>query len=364
MVRQIPCSGDILANLQTLCSIDGLYVSNMVPRDLRHSSTTCRFTVNEVNASTVLLKYAPGDVITGESFTGAAGRTYIDSQLVIRTAGLNVKRDSHFPFLNAARSLLLEGGRTNNITFSEQIDNAAWTRLGTTVTPNATAAPDGNVTADKVVEDATAGAHYVLRSGLTTTASTDQPVMIFAAAAERSWIRITSVDRAGTVRDSWVNIATGAVGTKKRGHTIRTTLLVNSFYRIECVFNSGVGAGSVDWYTCLATGDGVSTYAGTAGSGAYLWGGQHEADGLFSTSYIPTTNAAVARGADSYSLPFAWPPGELSLYSKFIEGGTIKTANGGVAEIANAADGNPRLILYHQRLLYRVPRQRCGERHH
>jgi hypothetical protein len=47
-------------------------------------------------------------------------------------------------------SILVEQQRTNNITYSEQFDNAAWLKLGISITANNTTSPDGTANADLV----------------------------------------------------------------------------------------------------------------------------------------------------------------------------------------------------------------------
>jgi hypothetical protein len=302
--------------------------------------------LSETQSSQVLLRWSPGDTITGESFTRSTTATYITAGGVVATAAINAKRDAHLATTatGGAIVLLLEDTRTNALSRSQEFDNAAWTKGNATITANAVNGPDGTATADKLSEDASAGtAHYALRSGLTTTASTPQSVSIFAKAAERSWVRLTTSDRAGVARHSWINISSGASGTTDSGHTVRTTALTSSWYRIELVFNSGVGAGSVDWYTVLATADAIQTYNGVAGNGCYVWGGQHEQDSSFASSYIPTVAGAVTRAADYYSLPFTAPPQEISVYAKFVESGTTGVVNGRVFEIASAANADPLL---------------------
>lgn len=46
---------------------------------------------------------------------------------------------------------------SNDYPYSNQFNNAAWGKYNTTITPNATAAPDGSMTADKVVSDVFTG---------------------------------------------------------------------------------------------------------------------------------------------------------------------------------------------------------------
>ena len=54
--------------------------------------------------------------------------------------------------------------RVNLLTYSEQFDNAAWTKDAVTVTANAGVAPDGTTTADAVVPTATTAIHRVVQN--------------------------------------------------------------------------------------------------------------------------------------------------------------------------------------------------------
>lgn len=49
----------------------------------------------------------------------------------------------------------LEATKTNLVGYSEQFDNAAWTKARSSITANLATAPDGTATADKLVEDTT-----------------------------------------------------------------------------------------------------------------------------------------------------------------------------------------------------------------
>jgi hypothetical protein len=55
--------------------------------------------------------------------------------------------------------------RTNVLWWSEQIDNAAWTKTNATVTANATTAPDGTATAEQISEGTALGTHGVVSNG-------------------------------------------------------------------------------------------------------------------------------------------------------------------------------------------------------
>lgn len=340
---QIPCSGDILGNIQTLCSIECVS-SDLVPGLV--GFYVMQLAISEVNASTVLLKYAPGDTITGETFTRSTTGTYINSVGNIATAAINAKRDSHY--LNSNRTLLLEGGRTNSFTRSEEIDNAAWTKTRSTVTANATTAPDGAATADKLVEDVSVTTdHYLQRNLPAMSDNTSQSLSLLAKAAGRTWVRVRTVNKTGTVANTFVNLTTGAIGTTDANHVNkRITALNNAWFRIELTFGSGAGATTPSTEITLATGDGVVAYTGDGAQGAYIWGLQIEIDSPCCSSYIPTVGATVARTADSYQAPFAIPPQEMTLYVKLYEGGTSVTAGARVLEISSAADASPRFFAY------------------
>jgi type 1 fimbria pilin len=64
---------------------------------------------------------------------------------------------------------LIESPRTNLVLYSEEFDNAYWTKTNVTITANATTAPDGNLTADKLVENSVNGNHFIYRSQATFT---------------------------------------------------------------------------------------------------------------------------------------------------------------------------------------------------
>jgi hypothetical protein len=184
------------------------------------------------------------------------------------------------------------GPRTNGWTKSQEFDDAAWTKEGVSITANATTAPDGTLTADKLVEDSAVGTpHGIYRGTPAMTASTNQAYTISAKAAERSWIELITND--STVRRSWFNLATGAWGVRDSGHTARATALGSGWYRLEINWTSASTACIA--YARATTGDGVTEHTGDGTSGLYLWGAQFEADASFATSYIPTTTVPVTR---------------------------------------------------------------------
>lgn len=208
------------------------------------------------------------------------------------------------------------GGASNSFVRSEEFDNASWTKDGTTVTANAAAAPNGTTTADRIVDTATGASHGVIQAPGALTANTNQVSSVYAFPGERTWLFVQTVDKAGTVRNSWVNLSTGALGTVNAGHTITATSLAplaNGWYRITCLWNSGAGGTTPLVAFYMATADNTTTYAGDITKGFYLWGAQHNKDVSVVTSYTPTTTAAVSNlSISACSEITGWHPVRLS----------------------------------------------------
>ena len=192
-------------------------------------------------------------------------------------------------------SLLLEPQRTNLALYSEQFDNAAWTKTNTTITANATTSPDGYANADKLVEDTSTGTHQIQKI-LTVSAATVYTTSVFVKYAGREWIRFTDAQSSNRIH---FNTLTGVFGTTS-GTVIdyNSTTLGDGWYKLSLTTTS-VGTAYTPRIT-LAEADNDITYTGDGTSGVYIYGAQLEA-GAYATSYIPTLGAAVTRGGDACS---------------------------------------------------------------
>jgi len=218
---------------------------------------------------------------------GSSATTYTRNN-----GGLFPARFDYDPVTLLPRGLLIEEQRTNLATYSEQFDNAAWTKFNATVTANATVSPDGTVNADKLVEDATASVGHLISQGPTLTAVA-HTYSVYAKASERNWICLLNNSIANAL--AFFNLATGTIGTVGSGATATITNVGNGWYRCSITFTAI--AATNNCHIRLAPSDNVLSYNGVAGNGAFIWGAQLEV-GAFATSYIPTVASQVTRSPD------------------------------------------------------------------
>lgn len=175
------------------------------------------------------------------------------------------------------------GAKKNLFLYTEKFDNAYWTKGNLTVTANTTTAPDGNSTAESVVEtNATVGTHRLFRA-LTIPAGT-YTLSTYVKPNGRNWIYIYA--NAG-LSTAFVNISTGALGTVV-GATVVATSVGDGWYRVSLTF-SNVTTVSQTFQIWTASSNGVTSQTGDGVSGIYPWGVQLEAGDL--TDYQPINDA-------------------------------------------------------------------------
>jgi hypothetical protein len=244
---------------------------------------------------------------TAATFTRATVASCRLSSGLLKKVASGVAR-SHYSAAGAYLGYYAEGARTNLCLQSEDL-TTSWVNTRSSESANATAAPDGTSTADKLIEDATAGAtHLITITQATITSGATQSVSGFFKAGERSWVLLQCADATLTnffgAYFDLTNGATGANDVAGAGAVSAKSIESwgNGWYRcvVTGAVNGGVTSAGVRIYTANA--DSGKTYNGDNSSGLYCWGLQHE-EASFASSYIPTTTIAVARNADILSYP-------------------------------------------------------------
>jgi hypothetical protein len=245
---------------------------------------------------------------------GSSTRYYTNSAgLLVGTTG---PRFDYDPSTLAARGLLLEGARTNLCLRSQEFGNAAWTKVSSSITDDARAAPDGTTTADRFVGS---GSNALLQtaSNITVASSTTYACSIYVERDNFQWLLFGVADSGSyshfQARFFDLQNKVKGVGTSSGGSAVtlvdysltdvgngrmRLTMLVSTTGTTLLPFFAPVDADGSTTRPNVGSGEGV-------GVAFFAWGAQLEA-GAFPSSYIPTTSGSVTRAADSFS--FGDPP--------------------------------------------------------
>jgi hypothetical protein len=178
-------------------------------------------------------------------------------------------------------SLLVEPQRTNLLTYSSSFDNAAWTKVNTTITANATTSPDGTTSADSC--NFTAGGSSYINTGTTFGGNSDVVISVFVKANSVSIFRIRESFYTGV--NCVFDLSAQTAGTNGKIENYG-----NGWYRCSFKYNLSAGQTNINFIFD----------SNTAIGSLYLWGAQAEI-GSYATSYIPTTSASVTRNADVIS---------------------------------------------------------------
>jgi hypothetical protein len=196
-------------------------------------------------------------------------------------------------------SLLLEPQRTNLLKYSEQFDNAAWTKSGSSVTPNATTSPDGTINADKLVEDTSTGNHRIVNSAFAVSNGTAYSQSWYVKYFNNQWVQLNrGQEGSGYLNFDLIN---GVVGNTGGITNYEIFVMPNGWYRISINYVV-TGTYATAGISILKTNINAryESYVGDGTSGVYIWGCQYE-QSSYPTSYIPTTTASVTRNADVIS---------------------------------------------------------------
>lgn len=243
---------------------------------------------NGVKASK-LYSYKPIDG-TGDFHWSRNHTAYrLNQEGVLELMGNNVPR---VDYTNTCPELLIEKASTNLVQHSQQIDDAYWTKLNSTVVANSTTAPDGTTTADTLVGNNYSGNDILYgRTGIGVTNGDKYTHSVYAKKKDYDWVILYGVG----AQVAWFNINTGVVGSISGTATSEIQNIGNGWYRLSITVLSSSTSGIFYHGPVNANGSLTATSDGTKGT--YWWGNQLEL-GDYATSYIPTTNATQTRPKD------------------------------------------------------------------
>jgi len=276
-------------------------------------------TVSDRTAGTIRILTASGRVyiraLNGTGFNGS-----VDNVSVKELAG------NHAYQTTSASRPTVEA-RVNLLTRTEEFDHANWIRSGASVVGNATTAPDGTLTADKIVEDVATSGHFVTQAGI------GRRCRIRAKAAERNWLLVYSGVASSHV---YVNLTTGAYTTSPDVTSVSTTSLGNDWWLVDIVWNTL--STTPRFYG--TTGSGVSSWTGDGVSGIYVWGAELIYDATDNYPYQKVNSATdyADVGAPRY-LSFDGTDDGMATPSINFTGTDKMTVWAGVRKLSDAATG-------------------------
>jgi hypothetical protein len=242
---------------------------------------------------------------TGYSFTRASDGYYTNSDGTLTLFGSGALR-------RGDRGVLIEGSRTNLLVRSQEFDDAAWGKPNATVTANATTAPDGTLTADRVTFTAPTSTNSVSQN--VTVAAGAYTASVFLKYVNTQWVQLFYPSSQFTGGVANFDLINGVIGSTVSG-TATITALGNGWYRCGLTRTSA-GAGSVAVCQTVPVSSGAAGRFGSEVAGSYdIWQADFEA-GSFPSSPIVTTTASATRAADvlTYTAGVSYP---IQLWSEF-----------------------------------------------
>ena len=240
-------------------------------------------------------------------------------------------------------------GTRNLLTYTEEFDNASWTKSRTTVTANATTSPDGTVDADKLVEDTTASStHRIFQQASKAASSLTRTFSVYLKASERTLARLRVTDNIEVVSAGVdIDLAAGTIGTAvvSGGSSISSPSATivpagNGWYRVTLTATLDATITSMGAFVFLRDGAGNISYTGDGTSGIFVWGAQLETDST-ATAYqkvVSSFDVTEAGKADCWYLGF--DGSDDFLVTPTITPGTDKAqVFAGVRKLSDAARG-------------------------
>jgi hypothetical protein len=188
------------------------------------------------------------------------------------------------------------------MTYSQEIDNAAWVKVECTVTANTVAAPDGTTTAETLLET-TANQYHAVYQLPALAVNQTYCISAYVKKNTRKYAAIGLGFNASNGLVIQVDLDAGTIafsGSVGTGYSIVSSAISSvgsGWYRVSAVVTNGTNAGvftlgsggATLWTANTFQGN---TFVGTTSDGIYVWGAQVEQRSSL-TAYTATTTQAI-----------------------------------------------------------------------
>lgn len=172
-------------------------------------------------------------------------------------------------------------GDGNFITNAEVFDNASWTKGQSTILVNDLDSPNGTLTADVLVEDATSSSAHDILDDISEVPSTEKVFSVWVKADGRDHIRLSIADAAATSNSvtAVFDVSAGTADTpvangNGTGEVATIVSYGNGWYK--CILSGVPNTSGSDTRVRIELGSDESTfsYNGDNSSGVDLWGAE------------------------------------------------------------------------------------------
>jgi hypothetical protein len=228
-------------------------------------------------------------------FTRGSTATFTGSNGLIQSAAINAPRFDYDPITLAGKGLLIEEARANLFLQSNNFGTNWGNASVLTLTPNATASPDGASNGWSLVPAASL-AFWRINQNVSVVSGTTYTLSVYAKANGYNFVRFEPSYTTASQGVASFDLVNGTISTVAGNTTASITNVGNGWYRCSSSFISTTTGGGVNYFY-PAPFNNSANYTGNGTSGIFLYGAQLEA-GAFASSYIPTTTATVTRSAD------------------------------------------------------------------
>ena len=233
------------------------------------------------------------------TFDRSSTATRVNKEGLIETVAIDTPR-LDYPLIDGVvqdcPSLLLEPARTNLITYSEDFSQTYWIKTNSSITSNVAISPSGSLNATKLTPSTSNSNHKIASGGVSIVSYLTSSWFVKSNGYSKVSLRedaavgkYASFDLSkGIVLDSNTSSKIEDYGNGwfriELNDDLTNVVAKNSLYVLSDSYISG-SPNLINW-----SGDGTSS--------VFVWGAQSE-EGSYSTSYIPTSNSAVTRAAET-----------------------------------------------------------------
>lgn len=178
------------------------------------------------------------------------------------------------PWVSISRCFLVDNS-PNLLTYSDQIDNAAWAKNGCTISANGYTAADGSVTADGLVENTSTSSHSISQSATVSSAGADYTASAVVEYSNRTWIWFQMTTSTGVVY-AYFDLSAGAIGTTSTGSgwlNLRTSMtqVGSNTWRVTITALKNTSDTSIQVALGAAPANATATYLGAGTTAVTLW---------------------------------------------------------------------------------------------